>query len=224
MAQPPQIDSMLVDEAKKELQIFGSFGFAKGSVWVDSVKLQIKNWSDTLIYAAISDTGRGTAGPVVVGGRGYQSESKVLTLWEIGATYAISYRSSFYLEYTHIEWSFRWRADLDSRLRRAKYGLNYFLPFEERYTENYTYHLESNYPGQPPIRRDSISTQYGLNSGKFNLNTLTLYTSVYDNDIVSRLDTNFIPAIWSYTAPNGVNFFGGTSIFLKVASCFHRNA
>ncbi|MFI5264070.1 MAG: hypothetical protein ACHQM6_06110, partial [Candidatus Kapaibacterium sp.] len=83
-AQPPRIDSMFVDESKSELQICGDFGSPKGAIWVDSVLLQLQSWTDSFIVATIPTSGRGSAGPVVVAGRSYRSEERMLTMWGIG--------------------------------------------------------------------------------------------------------------------------------------------
>jgi hypothetical protein len=79
IAQPPRIDSMSIDESKRLLSVYGDFGFSKGKVFCDSVELQIISWSDTLVVSAIKDTGRGHAGPVTIGARGYLSNMRLLT-------------------------------------------------------------------------------------------------------------------------------------------------
>jgi hypothetical protein len=48
-AQPPLIDSMLVDEDKSDLYIYGDFGAVQGKVWVDSVEMNVRNWTDSVI-------------------------------------------------------------------------------------------------------------------------------------------------------------------------------
>jgi hypothetical protein len=78
LAQPPRIDSMRVDEWRRELAIYGDFGDALGVVRCDTVPLLVKTWTATTIVVSIPDTGRGSCGPVVVGARGYSSPARVL--------------------------------------------------------------------------------------------------------------------------------------------------
>ncbi len=208
-AQPPHIDSMYVDEMKGELDIYGSFGSAQGKVWVDSVEPKIISWSDTFIISSIPTSGRGAAGPVIVGGRGYHSESRMLTMWGIGATSGWTRSANYYSEYAHTESIFYWRIDLDSRLRHSQNGMNYSLPFNEKYSQQYTYHLESNAPGTTPIWKDDYSSTNGLNPGKLDLNTFTLYTNIGGNDVVSKFDSNLFPAPWVVRDFNGGSFMWG---------------
>lgn len=65
-AQAPVIDSMLIDESKGILSVYGDFGTAQGKVWCDSVELPVLSWSASLVTATIPDTGKGSAGGVVV--------------------------------------------------------------------------------------------------------------------------------------------------------------
>lgn len=80
--QPTVIDSMLIDEGKGVLSVYGSFGPVQGKVWCDSVELPVLTWSDTLVTATIPDTGRGSAGGVVVEVIGGNTDMKILTCWK----------------------------------------------------------------------------------------------------------------------------------------------
>ncbi len=111
-AQRPVIDSMRVDEWARTLIIHGEFGFAKGAVWCDSVELPISFWSDTMIRAAIPDTGKGSVGPVVVGANGYQTKARILTLLKASANCEVNL-FSFVLQ-------FAVRADIHSLLLHGR--------------------------------------------------------------------------------------------------------
>jgi hypothetical protein len=91
-AQPPRIDSLRIDESKGLLSVYGEFGSVQGKVWCDSVELGVAGWSDTIVIAAIPDTGKGSAGPVVVGARGYQSGERKITFWS--GTWSYNYNNS----------------------------------------------------------------------------------------------------------------------------------
>ena len=62
----PTIESLTIDEGKDLLTIAGLFGSTFGVVTVDDIRLNVLEWSDTLIKASIPHTGRGSADPVVV--------------------------------------------------------------------------------------------------------------------------------------------------------------
>jgi hypothetical protein len=79
-AQVPEIDSMLIDEMKSELNIYGSFGSVKGKVTIDSVEMPIVAWSDSLLILSIPDTGKGNSGPVIVFNKGFQSPPRIITM------------------------------------------------------------------------------------------------------------------------------------------------
>jgi hypothetical protein len=81
-AQAPVIDSMLIDESKGILSVYGDFGAAKGKVWCDSVELPVLSWSDTLVTATIPDTGKGSAGGVVVEDIGGVSSTRLISQWK----------------------------------------------------------------------------------------------------------------------------------------------
>lgn len=66
-AQAPAINYFFVDEPSRTLFIHGSkFGLDSGSVTVDSVRMPITRWSDTLVACSMPDSGRGFAGEVKV--------------------------------------------------------------------------------------------------------------------------------------------------------------
>ncbi len=180
-AQPPRIDSMLVDEKMSELRIWGDFGSPKGAVWVDSVQLQINTWSDSLLSATIPASGKGASGLVVVAGRSIRSEGRMLTAWSMGMTFAVSRSASYYLEYTHNEWVVNWRCDLDSRLRSAHPGIGQSVPVSLAVSENHTYHLES-YDPQTKVNtvQDENLSGAGISTGRLDITTMTFFPNVPD--------------------------------------------
>ncbi len=202
-AQPPRIDSMFVDEAKSELQINGDFGSAMGAVWVDSVELQITNWADTFIVATIPSSGKGSAGPVVVGGRGYQSEARMLTMWGMGIGYGETQNGQAALEYVHEEWALNWRADLDSRFRRTQAEYNKSIPVMESSYEHYTYHNEYYSPYPKRVVEDDQQSASGSTLGSLDLRTLTFYFVLGElvsnshfnggGNVSTSLDSNLVP-------------------------------
>ena len=78
-AQPATIDSISVDETKGELVVWGNLGVSQGFVFVDSLSLPITFWSDSVCRATIPVSGKGSAGLVEIGAKGYRSEGKMLT-------------------------------------------------------------------------------------------------------------------------------------------------
>jgi hypothetical protein len=77
----PRIDSMKIVTESSSLEIYGEFA-ATGSVTVEDVSLPVTSWSNSLIVCTIQDTGRGSAGAVIVSSEGQNSEPKNITLWE----------------------------------------------------------------------------------------------------------------------------------------------
>ncbi|HET9136982.1 MAG TPA: T9SS type A sorting domain-containing protein [Candidatus Kapabacteria bacterium] len=73
---------MRVDESKGLLSVYGDFGSQQGKVFCDSVELNITSWNDTIVIAGIPDSGRGSAGPVVVEVDGNRSIERKISLWE----------------------------------------------------------------------------------------------------------------------------------------------
>jgi hypothetical protein len=66
-AQSPVITFLHVDELSRTLSVQGlGFGTGTGSVSVDGQVQPISTWSDTLVECSISDTGIGSAGPVIL--------------------------------------------------------------------------------------------------------------------------------------------------------------
>ena len=118
-AQPPRIDSMLVDESNSELLIFGVFGASQGTVNVDSIKLQIKNWTDSLIIASIPDEGKGSAGPVVViDGLDIRSNVRMITTWSSHETNVEEHNySNSTQDADEAQFVLTWRLDIDSKIR-----------------------------------------------------------------------------------------------------------
>jgi hypothetical protein len=119
----PVIDSMLIDEMKfpnqkeSELRIYGSFGNLQGKVWGDSVEMHVSNWTDSLVKASIPDTGRGSAGPVVIGASGYQSAPRVITLWEMKIKYTSEHLYDVGSSSATDNFDLLWRLDLHSMLK-----------------------------------------------------------------------------------------------------------
>jgi hypothetical protein len=76
-----RIDSMKIVTESSSLEIYGEFA-AEGSVTVEDISLPVTSWSNSLIVCTIQDTGRGSAGAVIVSSEGQNSEPKNITLWE----------------------------------------------------------------------------------------------------------------------------------------------
>jgi hypothetical protein len=120
--QIPRIDSMYVDEAKSELQIYGEFGSLQGQVRVDTVEMSIQSWTDSILVAAIPRKGRGSAGPVVVGSRGYQSDKRMLSLWVYSSSQDRSESHIDGISREHFDFGLSARADIHSRLRNSEFN------------------------------------------------------------------------------------------------------
>jgi len=210
-AQPPRIDSMFVDEKTNELKVYGDFGFPKGAVWVDSIQLQINSWSDSLIIALIPSSGKGSSGLVVVGGRSYRSEGRMLTQWIMGMTFAAGRSASYYTEYTHDEWQVTWRCDLDSRLRLAHNGVGQYVLVSLSEHENHTYHLDQYDPQtKQSIIKDENLSGSGVANGYLDITKMIFYPKVLDlahnngyaYTPIIALDTGFFPINGSINVGN----------------------
>lgn len=119
-AQPPVIDSMLIDESKGVLSVYGDFGNAQGKVWCDSVELPVVSWSAALITATIPDTGKGSAGGVVVGARGDQNVERFITSWDANIRHAKIHTYSDAKSDGNIDdYHLFWRYDIHSLLRAS---------------------------------------------------------------------------------------------------------
>ncbi len=127
----PVIDSMLIDEMKGELYIYGTFGATQGKVTVDSVQMQVKSWTDSLITSSIPDTGRGSQGSVVVkNNSGLISNDRMIT--EFSAFYYSYYSERHSLTYERSSRiKFVCRLDLESILVNKSYGIRSFSPKKE---------------------------------------------------------------------------------------------
>jgi hypothetical protein len=80
--QAPTIDDIYVDERNGDIIIHGNLGGLTGSVFIDSLPLNVVYWSDSVCKAEIPISGRGSAGLVEVGANGYRSEAKILSsIW-----------------------------------------------------------------------------------------------------------------------------------------------
>jgi hypothetical protein len=132
----PRLDFLTVDEWHGQLAAEGHFGFAKGSIWVNDVELAVKTWTDSIIIAAISDSGVGSAGPVVIGALGYKTEPRMLSRFRgsAGWTHAENLHAPHSYSRT---FEFTVRADLHSVLRSDKQSSLLFSP-----QKNSTYKVE----------------------------------------------------------------------------------
>ena len=120
LCQPAVIDSISVDEVKGELIVFGDLGGAKGFVFVDSLSLPVTFWSDSVCRAIIPVSGKGSAGLVEIGARGYRSEGRMLSsILPSYLTEEYQLQPYFPNEFIII-WDSRWqfRADLESRITK----------------------------------------------------------------------------------------------------------
>jgi hypothetical protein len=76
----PVIDSLKVIPAKGELVIFGKFGSTQGVVRVEGVPVSAISWKDSEIVCTIPDSGKGSAGAVVVSNELGTSDPHFLSL------------------------------------------------------------------------------------------------------------------------------------------------
>jgi hypothetical protein len=106
---------MLIDESKGVISIYGKFGAISGQVFCDSVQLPVVNWSDNLISANIPDTGKGSAGELIVVAGGSPSKIHHISLWSGGYSTGHYEHHSFDLSYGH-GMKFTIRMDLESIL------------------------------------------------------------------------------------------------------------
>jgi len=117
-AQAPVIDSMLIDESKGILSVYGSFGTAQGKVWCDNLELPVLTWSDSLVTATILDTGKGSAGEVVVETLDGSSKGVIISKWNAKVEYnAIHSMSQGAEEGTKAYFYLSWRYDIHSVLK-----------------------------------------------------------------------------------------------------------
>jgi hypothetical protein len=165
-AQPPVINLMQIDETKGELQIFGEFGPTPGIVWCDSIPLQVKIWSDTLIKTAISNTGRGSVGPVEIGARGYRSEKRMITKWASSIGYNASLGAPGGSENADSYFTLYWRLDLHSILKKG--GLSGQLSISAtRPSKTSQYYSYNYYHGGPTGSPNRGSSSYVDSNYKF---------------------------------------------------------
>lgn len=144
-AQQPRIDSMLIDGMKSELHVYGSFGSNLGKVWVDSVDMAVKNWTDTVISTSIPDTGRGSAGPVLVQNAiGTFTGERMISVFK-----CLDY--TFHFQQQSIDYEFsNWvqlvcRIDLQSILMNKNYGIR---TLQAHKTTSYRQHCINECPGE----------------------------------------------------------------------------
>jgi hypothetical protein len=86
IAQPPHINSM--DISGNVLTIFGDVGYTP-EIFIDSVSLTVIKSDTNYCSCALPDIGRGSEGWVYIGSRGYRSNAKLLTKWDLTVQYGI---------------------------------------------------------------------------------------------------------------------------------------
>ncbi|MBS1902743.1 MAG: T9SS type A sorting domain-containing protein [Bacteroidetes bacterium] len=119
-AQPARIDSTFVDETKGELVVFGDLGATQGFVFVDSVSMPVVSWTDSVCRATIPVSGKGSAGLVEIGARGYRSDGRMLTSYRPWYREYIYQNSAYYQGHgfdKHYYYYYHYRADIESRLK-----------------------------------------------------------------------------------------------------------
>jgi hypothetical protein len=170
-AQAPRIDSMTIDEMKGELHIRGLFGSAQGNVTIDSVEMQVKDWSDSSIVSSIADTGRGWAGPVIIKNvKGLYSIERMISVVRYNDYAFHSEQHSRPYEYNN-RLRLVFRIDLESILLNRSNGIRTLLAHNKTsYTKNCTLACPGNFSGfylwsgmnQTIFANDSISYSTGL--------------------------------------------------------------
>ena len=152
-AQAPVIDSMLIDESKGILSVYGDFGTAQGKVWCDSVELPVLTWSASLVTATIPDTGKGSAGPVEIEGSNGEVGMKILTSWKFtfGESTIVNHPGGGQTEYSSSS-SFFFRFSIECKI------LNHsFLTHMYSLT---TVDFEKKYILHPPHRQNTIRIEF----------------------------------------------------------------
>lgn len=152
LGQNPVIDSMYVNEDSSHLQIWGDFGSFKGKVFVDSLEMPIVSWADSLCIAAIPVSGKGSAGIVEVGARGYRSVGRRLTSYRLinlnheYETNPPDYNQGFS---TWREFSFHIRTDIETRLLNRLTSAHFEVEIAK--DSKYDYSHSQSKPGSPGI-------------------------------------------------------------------------
>jgi hypothetical protein len=77
----PSIRNMAVDEAKRELHLFGEFGDVAGDVTVSGTTAAPMSWNQTEVVVLIPDVGAGSMGDTVAKARNQSSNAAPLTSW-----------------------------------------------------------------------------------------------------------------------------------------------
>jgi hypothetical protein len=75
-------DSLRILEEQDLLELFGAFPVIPGDVHIDEIPQRILHWSSSKIVCSIPDTGKGSAGPVVISSLTHKTEPRNITLWE----------------------------------------------------------------------------------------------------------------------------------------------
>jgi hypothetical protein len=175
-AQTPVIDSLLINESKGVLSVYGKFGVLQGITTCDGVQLPIISWSDSLISATIPDTGIGSHGPVVVDVNGQESDEQMISFWE-GRVYNDYYSSvgTSSLSFGG-ELLFTLRMDLQSIVKSNSTWVRIFDPMKS--TSYHTYH----YYNTPYVSGKGSGYRYSYNS------ILPLYyDSIYTQGMRSKV-------------------------------------
>jgi hypothetical protein len=108
-AQPPHIDSMIVT-GNREIVLYGDVG-PSPKIFIDSIPIPVTKSDTNYCMCTIPDTGKGSEGYVYIEARGYQSNSKLLTKWDLTVKYGVGCN---YNEH------YVWRYDLYSFLQGPK--------------------------------------------------------------------------------------------------------
>jgi hypothetical protein len=145
-SQSLRIDSMFVDEMKGQLQVYGEFGSSQGKVTVDSVDMQIKTWTDSLITTTIPDSGKGSAGPVQVSVNNLISKKTMITTWSGRWSYIHNWEASLSEDYGYT-FIFSFRADIHSFLRLNNFSKRNFIPGKASIVRGYDFEGTHNQCG-----------------------------------------------------------------------------
>jgi hypothetical protein len=189
-AQPPVIDSMLIDESKGILSVYGSFGSAQGKVWCDSVELSVLSWSDSLVTATIPDTGKGSAGAVELSNSNGTSEKRMLTQWVSHIKFYSRHISGPRFDQTDADFYLNWRYDIHSVLKSA--NKNRMLAFPGMHT---------SYDFQRSVY-SVFDTIKSLDSGSHNPLLYTVYFDVKSLQVDADIDV-WVSIFWGMFAQPG---------------------
>jgi hypothetical protein len=206
-AQQPVIDSMLIDESKGILSVYGDFGTAQGKVWCDSVELPVLSWSASLITATIPDTGKGSAGGVVVEGIGGGSEARYITLWTSHVEFESGHISGPRVDHTKAGYFLYWRYDIHSILKSLNKDrvLSFALISVSRDSQLSTYYVFDTLKTYDSVSRNPLIEQVYFDLTKMEVD-------VFIDLLVSKFWGSFVqPGFFLDSNLNVVNFYKGES-------------